>query len=60
MRKTTNLISAFLIGFYGVALLIDEPQMLKIKSIVFFIGFIIITVLNIIDGQKDRYKHKGF
>lgn len=60
MRKTTNLISAFLIGFYGVALLIDQPELLRIKSIVFFIGFTIITVLNIIDEQRQRLKHKGF
>ena len=37
MKKTANLITGFLIGFYGCALVIDtNMEMLKIKMKYFF------------------------
>ncbi len=53
MKKTANLITAFLIGFYGYALVIDtNMEILKIKSIIFTIGVLIAFILRIIDDYK--------
>jgi len=54
MRKTSNLILSFLLGFYGCALFIDtDLEILKIKSIVFTIGVTIALILRFIDDAKD-------
>ena len=54
MKKTSNLILSFLLGFYGFALVIDtDLEMLKIKSIVFTIGVAIALILRYIDDAKN-------
>ncbi len=43
----------FLLGFYGVALLIDNPEILLLKSKVLFGGVLVATILKIIDDVKS-------
>jgi multisubunit Na+/H+ antiporter MnhE subunit len=53
MKKTANLITGFLIGFYSSALIIDtDMKIIKIKSIIFTIGILIAFILRIIDDYK--------
>ena len=53
MKKTANLITGFLIGFYGCALVIDtNMDVLKIKSIIFTVGVLIALVIRTIDDYK--------
>lgn len=53
MKKITTLILCFLIGFYGMALFIDTPESLLIKSKVLFGGVLVATILKIIDEFKE-------
>jgi hypothetical protein len=55
MKKTANSITWFLIGFYGCALVIDtNMEILKIKSIIFTVGVLIVLVLRTIDDYKTN------
>ncbi len=45
MKKFSDTILYFLIGFYGYALIFDNPEILKMKSFIFFIGVIISLIL---------------
>lgn len=54
MKKTSNLILSFFLGFYGYSLFIDtDLEILKMKSIVFTIGVAIALILRFIDDAKD-------
>jgi hypothetical protein len=52
MKKMINGILGFLIGFYGMALWIDTPEMLLFKSKILFGGVFIVTILKIIDDLR--------
>ena len=54
MKKAAKIIIAFFVGFYGFALIIDEPNTLLIKSYIFFGGMVIALVLLMIDDFKDN------
>lgn len=54
MKRITTLILCLLIGFYGMALLIDTPELLLIKSKVLFVGVLIATILKIIVDFKEE------
>ena len=52
MKRITTFILCFLIGFYGMALFTDTPELLLIKSKVLFGGVLLVTILKIIDDFK--------
>jgi hypothetical protein len=53
MRRIANLISMFMVGFFGAAMIMDDPQeLLIIKAKVMFFGFLISTVLHAIKDFK--------
>ena len=55
MKRITTMILCFLLGFYGVALSIDTPEILLLKSKVLFGGVLIATILKLIDdNESDR------
>lgn len=57
MKKTSNLIIIFLLGFYGCALFVDtDMDILKAKSIIFTIGVLIALILRLIDDYKTTGK----
>jgi len=63
MKKTSNLILIFLLGFYGYALFIDDNlEMLKCKSIVFTVGVVVALILELINdiGYKKRSKKSKY
>jgi lipopolysaccharide export LptBFGC system permease protein LptF len=53
MKRITTMILCFLLGFFGVALFIDTPEILLMKSKVLFGGVLIATILKIIDDVKS-------
>lgn len=53
MKRITTFILCFLIGFYGMSLFTDTPELLLIKSKVLFGGVLLVTVLKIIDDFKE-------
>lgn len=54
MKNTANLITGFMLGFYGCALVIDTNlEMLKVKSIIFTIGVLVAFVLRTIGGYQN-------
>ena len=53
MRKIASIIMALFIGFFGMALIIDEPNLLIIKAKIFFWGIVISFILLIIDETKN-------
>lgn len=53
MKRITTMILCYLLGFYGVALFIDTPEILLLKSKVLFGGVLIATILKIIDDVKS-------
>ena len=54
MKGIIIVILAALIGFYGVALLIDTPEIFLIKSKVLFGGLVLLTLLGVIDFFRER------
>jgi len=55
MKKITTFILCSLIGFYGMALFTDTPELLLIKSKVLFGGVLVATILKIIDDFSEIY-----
>jgi hypothetical protein len=53
MKQITTMILCFLVGFYGIALFTDAPELLLFKSKVLFGGMLLVTVLNLIDYFKE-------
>ena len=54
MERITTLILSALVGFYGVALLVDNSELLIFKSKVFFCGVLVVWVLKIADNLKKN------
>jgi len=56
MKDKIIYLTGFLVGFFGIALMIDTNELLIIKSKILFIGLILILVGLII----DKFKKDGF
>lgn len=54
MKKAAKFILAFFVGFYGFALIINEPNTLLIKTYIFFGAVVVALVLLMIDDFKDN------
>ncbi len=54
MERITTLILSGLVGFYGIALCIDEPELLIFKSKVFFCGVLVVWALKMADNSKKN------
>jgi hypothetical protein len=53
MRRIANLISFFMVGFFGAAIIMNDPQeLLILKAKVMFFGFLTSTVLHAIEDFK--------
>jgi hypothetical protein len=54
MKRIANLIAMFMIGFFGTAMIMNDPQdLLIIKAKVMFFGFVTSTILHAIDEFKS-------
>lgn len=49
-----KLILGFLIGFYGLALFIDTPEILILKSKIFFGGVVLVLFLTIFEEKNKK------
>ena len=54
MRGIAILILCFIVGFYGMALVMDEPKMLVVKAYVLYSGVIISLILLIADEIVNK------